>query len=83
MFCYPKILKGEQKKPKKSFDLFLCLDPGFRGRKWVLAGKINFFILWSKVKKQMENTKNSFMTSVFLGHFDHHIKFHKDPSFRC
>ena len=54
-------LKGEQKKPHKSFDLFLCLNPRIRGRKWVLVDKIHFpslLILWSKVKKQIENIEN-------------------------
>ena len=51
------IIKGDQKKPNKSFDKFLCLNPQFWGRKWILVDKIHFpslFILWSKVKKRIK-----------------------------
>ena len=40
------ILKGVQKKPNKSLDLFLCLNPRFWDRKWVLVGKIHFSSLF-------------------------------------
>ena len=46
---------------KKSFYLFLCLNPQFLGRKWVQGGKIHFpllFILWSKIEKRIENIEN-------------------------
>ena len=62
-------LKGVQKKPNKSFVLFLCLNPRFWGRKLVLVGKIHFpslFILWSKVEKRMENTKNDVLKKMSL-----------------
>ena len=49
-------IKGDKKKPNKSFYKFSIFGP-----KLILEGKMNFpslFILWSKVEKRMENMKN-------------------------
>ena len=60
-----------KKKPNKSFDLLLCLNRRFWGRKWVPIGKIHFpllFILWSKVEKRIENIENGVLKkSVIFG----------------
>ena len=39
------ILKGEQKKPNKSYDINIGLDPWLLGQKWVTVGKIHFLSL--------------------------------------
>ena len=61
------MIKGHKKKPNKSVDIFLCLNPRFWGQKWVLACKIHFpslFILWSKVEKRIENIENDVLKKV-------------------
>ena len=57
------LIKGDQIKPHKSFNKFLCLNLQFGGRKWVPVGKnhfLTFFSLWSKVQKLKENTEKKF-----------------------
>ena len=62
-----------KKKPNKSFDKLLCLNPRFWGGKWALVGKIHFsslFILWHKVEKRMENIENDILkkSAIFCAH---------------
>ena len=60
-------IKGDKKKPNKSFDIFLCLNPRFRGQKWAQSVKfifLHFLFYGPRSKKRMENMENDVLKKM-------------------